>query len=827
MIVSGNQTKTRRFQEQISPTGGLDFNYQLSLYAPGSNLDFGLKSADGTIRSLFKLRSGFVYDYLDRFVTTYQSGQNIFEYGLKEGYIFSSGVTGYSSYSRFNSRPLSQGDFYSGYQAKPFDRFYIQNNNSNPINFDLNLRGFIPPVTYSSLSGIGNNIYSGNFSGNSSTKLGLFGLSIPQVNGQVNSFQQNGTGLISYTISGSNLFNGQVIPISFDTYFGRTVQNINVIGSGAALNSTPETGILLDLYGESNLIFPNQSLDFELSYYSNFANNVKIELETSSSFAQTQLSGFGAGFLNYSGFVRKDGLIYSDNATGVADLSSIANAGYNLDYAVLDTLINISNIVPSRTTGAIFTGENTFTITGVPLNGIYDGPFPGFIGKAFSGLGDVVFTYDFQESDGGFYEMNSNYRGFLNSGYSPNFYIYNAAYDATNPTLFPTGEAFGNVNKFITGEGIVYKKEPINFFGFGNGRITPSTVKVAGNGTGDVLFRGDAYDWKASESIVASPVPPPDQGAYVALNGITAKGRMTNGTINFFGTGLPSTSAQTWGYPTGPSTINVGSQQLTFVTPFIIRTGIQGYSGSVGAEQPSIFNFAGIATGYANFPGFSYPGPVFPAPGDTGLYPYLGDNGSLGVEGTAYYGRGCIFHSGGSVIAGVQQGIYVDISIEATFQVSSGTSQGIFVEPINRAFIPMDFSLDQPSTIYPATRNGDSIAGGQTYITFENPLIERTTSGFFQGLGAVPVSNMNSKFNLYYSENPDVLGDDYRLNGWFNPTTYVRPVDYAYPADFKKAYLTVSYEADDNAFDQAILKVSGGGQSEEIVIISNNTSGNV
>ncbi len=84
ITVSGNTSKTRRFQQQLPPDylgDNLDFNYSLSLYSPGKNLIFGLKSSDGTVRSQYTLKSGLVFDYQDRFITTYQSGENRFDYG--------------------------------------------------------------------------------------------------------------------------------------------------------------------------------------------------------------------------------------------------------------------------------------------------------------------------------------------------------------------------------------------------------------------------------------------------------------------------------------------------------------------------------------------------------------------------------------------------------------------------------------------------------------------------------------------------------------------------------------------------------------------------
>lgn len=842
ITVSGNSSKTRRFQQQLPPAylgQNLDFNYSLSLYSPGPNLTFGLKSSDGTIRSQYQLRSGMVFDYLDRFITTYGSGENRFDYGLKKELIFNQGVEDYYSYQKFNGRLISTEDVFSGYTGKPFDRFFINNSGSENVNFDLSINGFAPPTEYSNLVGIGDNLFSGTLSqsGYSSypsqgVPYGLLGLSLAASDGSVRSFQTSGSGGVHYIISGNNVFNGQSVNIEFDTLFGRVSKTLVASTGSSAVAGTSESGVYLSIYGQSNLIQTKGTLDFEIDYYSNYDNDMVLQLETESSFANAVLSGSGAGILNYSGFVRESGLIYSvPNITGTADLSAAYNLPFNTDYSLFDPTINISATAPSRTTGVFFTGINSFTITGVPLVGTYDGPYPPYIGKyLFSGLGDVIVTHEFVESDEGVYQFNEDWNGYLNSGYSNFFYIEpvgatakfvgsEVQVSALSPTLFPTGVGAGFINYLATGEGIVTRETTISsFFGEGTGRTYTSRVEVYGSGTGDVSFVGDAYDWITSSVVPPfTPVPAEWGGASCDLTSTTARGRMTNGVTGFYGTGAPLIPYQTWGFPTGPSNIVIAPMMLEFYEDLAVDV-VGGYYNGSGVSIPAAFGFTGRVVGYVVYPGITTPGPVFPAPSDTGLYPY-GGNGTIFSEGSSYYGRGCIFSSGGADDGVNQFGLFLrslDGPFEVEYSIESGGYFGTYTSTCDQAFIPNPI-------IYPAVDGGDSLVYDRVSLEFPDSEINKKESGLFYGYGYVPSNDLQTKFNLYYSEEDGVFpANGYREEGWFTPTEFVRPVDYDYNAGFKKGYVRVSYtSADEDSADEVVLRVAAGGVTGQINILTN------
>lgn len=846
ITVSGNTSKTRRFQQQLPPDylgDNLDFNYSLSLYSPGKNLIFGLKSSDGTVRSQYTLKSGLVFDYQDRFITTYQSGENRFDYGLKKELIFNLGTEDYYSYQKFNGRLISSEDLYSGYTGKPFDRFFIQNLGSENVNFDLSINGFAPPTEYSNLIGIGENLFSGNLiqSGLSgypsqSVPYGLLGVSVAASDGSVKSFQASGSGGVHYIISGNNIFSNQSVNVEFDTLFGRISKTLIATTGTSTVAGIYDSGIYLSLYGPSNLVQTNSSLEFEIDYYSNYDNKMTLELETASSFATSNLSGTGAGILNYSGNVRGSGLIYSaPKITGTANLLDPENEPFNTQYNLVDTIISISKAAPSRTTQVYFTGVNSFIITGVLIDGLYNGPYPGYMGYSFSGLGDVVATHDYIESEQGIHIFNERCYGYLNSGYSPYFYVDSSTtpfvnggvkVDAYNPALFATGLGGGNVNVLKTGEGIVTRESPVaSFFGEGTGRTYTSRIELYGSGTGDVSFVGNAYDWEPN-GIGVPYGPVTDEWGYGAecnLTSTTARGWISNGITGFYGTGAPLEQYQTWGFPTGPSNIVIAPMMLEFYENLAVPNITGGYSPtSGGVVNPAVFGFTGRTVGYINFPGITMQGPVFSSPNDTGVYPYVG-NGIIATNGNSYYGRGCIFSSGSSDDGSETFGLYVikgtDTPFEVEYSIQSGGYFGTYAGTCDRAFIPLP-------VIYPATREvigeEETIIYNTISLEFPDPAINLTASGLFYGYGYVPSGNINSKFNLYYSETDGNYGTSYKDYGWFSPTKFMNPTPYNYDAGFIKGYVKVDYTSTDtDSSDEVTLRVKAGGKTGEINILTN------
>jgi hypothetical protein len=845
MKIEANTSKSLKFQEQLIPpylNSGLDFYWKADFLSTSENFEFGLKSVNGQ-KTSYKFKSGLVYDYYDRMVGAYRNGGISIEYGLQSGL---PGLSGYNAYQFINSRPISLNDFYSGYNSAPFDKFYVENSGSSPVEFDLTLRGFAPPTLYSNLKFIGGATYSGNIQQSGwlenptqGVKYGLFNISLPVANGKVLSFETEKTGILHYSISGNSLPDGGSVPIEFDSYFGKVTRTIQVVGNQENENVGGETGISLSLFGESNLLPANGQLDFSVDYFSNAENEVVVELTSSSSFSSPILSGSGAGSLLFSGNIIKSGLIYSAPfITGVADLEASENSSFNTQYNVFDRYIEIKQRVSSRTSGVFYTGVNQFTFTGVPMYGVYNGPYPQFIGLYFSGLGDVTVSHDFEEFDEGVYTFNEEHIGFLNSGYQASFSLASTisklgtsdkiVYPATL-TTFPTGQAFGFINSTVTGRGIVTKSVPYSsFFGEGTGRVYTGRISVEGEGTGNILFSGNAYEWYNYNSTLSPSLPGVDPGelfgAYSFLNASEGEGLLTNGVSTFRGTGLPNPLYQTWGYPTGPSKIVIQPQTAVIYEnleiPFI--TGY--YLGSVGLV-PTGFGYTGRAVGYVSYGGGTFDGPIFPPPGDTGLYPYYGDNNLLTVKGNAYYGRGMIYSSGGTDNGTDQFGIFIkgESSTPAYFDIVSGNLRAVYEGPVTEFAVPISYIF--PAKLVDVTEGEDFLSYDRASLEFDNPLIEKIETGIISGAGFVPVSNLNLKYNLFYSETPDSFPENgYKEEGWFTPVKFERPTPYNYPVGAKKAYIRVKSDSSDlESFDVLSLKVSAANNTGEVVITTNTT----
>ena len=842
MIVPANTSKERRIQEQVQTgTDPLDFYYKLNLINPGPYVNFGLKSSDNTERAVYKLRSGLVYDYSGRLVSTYQSGANVFEYGLK------SGLTGFSSYQTINDRLISLDDFFTGYSAKPFDRFFVANSGANDLSFELNINGFIPDTKFSNLTSIGDNFYSGNFQQSNelaTINYGLFDISIAEDRGSVYSFDQNGVGKINYVISGNNLLNGDIVDLGFNTYYGNVSKSLSVVsqggGGGTDVNGISETGIYINLYGDTNEIAANSSSEFELHYYSNLITNVLISLSGVTGTSLSYMSGIGPGLLDFSGYIRKSGVLYSSEfATGIADLNDAINLGFNSQYVKNIQYLDIEKKVAVRETGSFFTGPQTFEVTGVLLKGTYKGPYTPFIDKIFSGYGNAYFNYEFTDSDQGIYEINQPLPGNLNPDILP-FWIDGIPY--SDLYYFPDSSALtsppttpNNIQKIFTGEGIITKQINVgDILGYGFGDTANSKKKVAGVGTGNITYMGDSYDYH--QTLLNDKFVAQVKSTHQSANGI-----LTNGSLNFYGTGfsIDGQYSQIDSYPTGPSKIIVDPCELIIVTDLNLPS-VTMYSGSTGPQIPTLKEYTGFTTGYVQFQGGVFNGPVFKDPLDTGIYPYINSSEILS-NGESYFGCGAIFMSGGSFDGVNQYGLYITSEyaggdMEVSYSLRSGVYHGEYKTFTKTAYFT---GQNVNQAIYPKVI-GIPVDGNETfthdsvYLEFQNRIFYPKTTGLFQGYGKIPATNITEKFNLEYSETPFDSTDptptiiDYKEENYFYGDQYVKTgensilVPYEYPADYKKAYLRVSYiTEDDESYDQAILKVAASGTTGTLTLFTN------
>lgn len=874
MNIAGLQTRNRKFQRQIIPYyigEKFDFSYDLSLFSPSNNVEFGLKSSDGTIISKYSLKSGFVYDYSGRIISTYRAGENKLTFGIKRDPF----TSGFFSYQVFNDRPISFNDAFADYQSKPVEEFYIKNNTTTPFDFDLNIKGFVPPTLFSELVPIAANVYSGHMiqSGYNSYPFdrityGIFGIEIAESQGKITSIggsgsesgSKTGSGKISYLVSGSSITNGNLVTLTFDTYFGKVQTGILVNGSfgSQVINGNPETGTSISIYGPSNLLPAGGDLTFQIDYMSNKTNNLYIELDTDSAYALQKISGEAEGTLAYSGIISKNGLLYSEPfLRGTADLQSVANSVYNTNFSLADRYAVVSQRVSTRSLSTVYTGVNELTKKKLLMTGQYHGSFAPLNNYYFECYGDAIFNHNFIGSENGVVSINENQSCFPVFDYTTGiFYVASTLAGLSNPSgsgtrirysgnsflAFPDDVGTARVSGLFTGQGVMTTTVPYGtFFGYGSAAVNSSRVELNGSGPGEVLYYGNALDWIGPDGYAPyAPVisNPGDagRGAVCILDPVRGYGELSNGVQSFYGSGLPSPPLQTWGYPTGPSRIVVEPQTLAYRKFFSIPYITGYYVGSEGTARVTGFGFTGYAFAYVDFPGGTYPGPVFPEPGDTEMYPYEGNNESIKVNGTSYFGRGIIYNSGVLDDGNSLFGMYItdddnlvndsnlqadgNFKYNAVFDITSGQYHANHNITVSQAYITL-------STLYPARRDlnvngGPGVAGEQAYIEFENPEIYKTESHTIHGAGFAQNYAISSRYDLFYSQNPDsfpVAG--YKANGWYNATKFFR-TPYYYPSQFKQSYLKVkSLSTDPETFENLTLRAYTAGKTGEITITTN------
>lgn len=378
-------------------------------------------------------------------------------------------------------------------------------------------------------------------------------------------------------------------------------------------------------------------------------------------------------------------------------------------------------------------------------------------------------------------------------------------------------------------------------FGGGIGRVLNGRIALGGSGTGIITYSGNCYDWITYDNRGVGPAPYFAPGALAdelqggvfsqSLTPVRGKGRLTNGIQTFDGTGMPVPYALTWGYPTGPSEIVIPPLSMKVVKDLAITT-VTGWflTGSAPVFSPTGFGFTGRATGYANYEGGVFNGPIFPSPEDTGFYPYYGDNGRLKSEGDSFYGRGVIYASGGTDNGVTQYGLYLtnpNGTFDATFDIVSGGNMGTYTSGVDRIYLPDAYI--RPAT-YEIDVNGDQVINvrGRSYTLFPEPDYEKFETGFISGIGYVPASDLNEKFDITYSETDGSFNPllSYKTLGYFTPFKFVKldgidEVPYPYPSGYKKGYVKIdSISPDVDSFEEIVLKVSANGITGDVSILT-------
>ena len=816
MILSGNSTGYRPILKQLPAPymEPLRFSFTLDGAGFGENVEFGLCKADNTPIISYNLKSGLVYDYSGRFAGTYQSGQNSFNYNYFNNF----------SWQKINERLISTQDPFSNYTGRPFEKFYMKNNSSSPVDFDLNIQGFSPPTIYSNLVTANLTTLSGYL-----TQSGLyshpgqeilyqvFNVSVPAQYGAVNYFDTQQTGQIKYTISGGSYVPDDLIPVTFDTYWGEYTVDVLVSSSATGEAGNSETGLYLSLYGEENLVNFGGSLDFFIDYYSNIETPVKMELEFLGGQTVVNLSGTGQGFARYEGYITQEGTVYPVGpATGVADLFAAPNTGYNTQYDLIDQYLNISK-ENTATLDTPFIGTISYSFPNVEIYGDYVGPNPSLVGKYWFADGEVVINYQYTDADDGIVNFNGDYDGTPYSD-AATFEVADTFSGPrltlpNTPDLFPTNAGRGHLtDEEKIGEGFVSLSVATGFFGSGGGRVSNISALVDVTATGKSYYKGNINDWVRWEDYpLTKPATPTNGGALVKCGGLYNLGTAIYDGAIVQVSGELDPFEYHWGYGSGPSEIVLSSKD-SYVRRTLFLPAVTGFKND---GTIAVTGFTGVATGFMTFPTKSVYGPVFPDPTTSSLAPFIDANGITGmtVSGTGVtYSRSCIF---GELKYTFNSVGIVPLSLpDVTFTVKTPTFQGYYTTNLNsyneEVFVKNLFPMANPYD-------------NKSCINFLNkdvlPIVPGTV---FEGKAKVNSTGIEGVFNLIDAVDEDSYQNDYTALGWISGETLVRPITETFPAGSYGKYLRVDYTGtDDQSEAYAVLRASAGGKTGEIFITGN------
>lgn len=831
MIIPANSSLNRRIQRQLpaSYMEPLNFSFDLEMAGIGNDVSFGLSRANNATIINYDLKDGKVFDYSGRFVGTYQDGNNKFSYRFNSG-----------SWQKINGRLVSTQDPLPGYSSTPFEKFYVNNYSDTDIELNLSINGFIPPTVYQGFAtndmlGLQGSFVQSGLSAHPGEEIiyGVFNISVPPEYGYVDSFESAGTGKINYTITGGSYATDDVIPVTFDTYYGLYTVGVPITGvfgggGGTEPAAAGQSGTYISLYGIDNLMGFKQGLDFGLDYYSNTNNIVSIELDVMDSNTETLLSGTGAGFVTYEGYIIKSGLLNSNGlATGIADLWSAPNSIYNTQYDLRDRYLNISkkrsgfDQLPTP-----YIGVNTFLFTGIVLTGVYDGPRPELIGQSWKATGDVSIDYEFTTSDGGVAIIDNNYLGYANPAYNP-FGIFvgtSLLPYPTDPSVFPTGPGYGGISAVRTGQGYMTVKSPVTFFGSGTGRIFPGSTLVSTLSTGTNYYKGDIKEWYGLFDYPGPDYPGPDYppvdderfGAVSICYGDYSIGQATVNGETVLSQAPLDPGQTTWGYGQGPTDIVFLGGGLTIRRYLSIPT----ITATSPTGDPILTGYTGWATGFIKTPGFTVAGPTFLPPKNTTLSPYIGQ-GPITANSGAEYGRSCIFSGVNFTYNSINLNTkLVPVAPQVTFNLKyvASSVQSVYNSTYTNFAEPI-----YTKTIYPYKEGSDSEFN--YYLKFKNEDVTPSTPGsVFVGQAKVAVSGAGV-FNLIESNDETTMKYDYTALNWISGDTLVRPVPETYPKGSATRILHVDYvPLDSTSVGVAVLRVSTS-NATGVVQITGNSNG--
>ncbi len=821
MIISGNTTGYRPILRQLpaSYMEPLRFSFTLDAAGLGDNVEFGLCRDNNTPIIKYNLRSGFVYDYSGRLAGTYQSGNNTFNYNYYSG----------NSWQYINERLVSSQDSFPNYTGTPFEKFYVKNNSSSPIDLSLDINGFIPPTEYSSLSslnllGLTGYLRQSGIIDNPSQGIlyQIFDISVPSQYGTVNYFQSSGTGQIQYTITGGSYAADDLIPVTFNTYWGQYTIDIPISGSSSGPeNGASESGIFLNLYGEENLVSINQSLDFYVDYFSSSETPVTLELEVTGGGFMANLSGTGQGFVHYEGYIVGTGTVYSVGpATGIADLFSVENSIYNTQYELETQYLNISK-TGNWSKDAFYTGVIRYNFDNIRLTGTYEGPNPDLIGRGWDATGSVQIDYEYTADQGGFATLDDFYLGYPGAIFNGHYFnIYLNPPGGTGamgdpikypntPAFFPTSPGRALLPPYAiaqTGKGFMSFNAPTGFVGEGTGRVQGATKEIDIIATGSSFYQGNINDWMTWEEYpLDKPDTPTEGGALIQCGGLYSQGVAAYG-----GELIPVTTpigpySYEWGYGAGSTEIVINSN-----TAYVKRSlAIPLLTGVNDAGVEVIQGFTGDAVGYMSFPTTVVSGPTFLDSRNETLTLLDGTFNSFEGSASTYFGRSCIFGE-------------ISFSLESIGLSISMPELGFIIQDTNFSSF-YESTLASPSEtiylkdLYPY-RDGEISS-----IRFVNETVSAIVPDvIFEGQARVGTTGAVGIFNLLDGLDEDSSLNDYTDLGWYSGNKFIRPTPEIFPAGSQSRYVRVDYLGTDTESEAyATLRVISPTTTGEIFITGN------
>lgn len=768
MIVNTGQTLFRYIGKQgisIGDQPALSFDLQTNTLSEDVSFGFCERAGWPDTIDRFDLNSGFVKDSLNRIIGTYQSGINNFNYDYARD-----PQNLPTSNFRINERLIYVNrDFPDLSDYSVIDSFYLANNGTVPVDFNLQVNGFHPPISFGRLKTDDYRTFTGE----------MYHPTLENYNYRLMAATPNYQFLTSIGIpSGGYVFDGsgnfvlsgsaspsQIIPVTLDFDFGQYIVNYEVSSTGAAAGTGiggGGDGFYLNLEGTGNEIIGNGELNYDVYFYSTNQKEITIEMGMSSGSSVVLLSGNATGARTYEGMIYGSGYLYSDGITGYADFSQPWNAGFNPQYQTIPAGINVREN-SSDSIFKYFTGEYTYNYYGIPMSApYYDYESEIILLKTYTGTGYGSITINYTGGNFGVYYTGVLTGQFLQQG-NPPF-----------PFQFPN-IASGTGNFAIVGQGQMSQYSgDIPFLGYGMGGVTPSAGKREVEATGVITYTGDlsiGYNWDSISYGFGVVYPQPNPGvnsSYSLFSGQSAYGRGYYGTELILATG--GLGEGDYFYPRGMSYITIESTEdgiTDFYDHYLVFTG----QGEHPIDGPVTRTWTGNAFGYAFIQAGTYPGPVFSGGQDSNLYSYNNFTNyyKSGSVSEVVYGRGIIsgrWISTGGAAGGTGIGLWFPpvpgvpavfpkqwTEVVNGYPVDFSAARTLFVNKVT----PQQY-LDNisPQRIIRTKFQNDSDIHGGIYLTFDESPDTIYKSGVFDGFGWT-TGVVDFPFDLYTGDGTTFL----------------------------------------------------------------------